>query len=60
MVDIVQLFNTSRERSKMMSIEKPFPGQALVAAMKRAYKEGLGVDYALVCQGEVKMVHSQV
>ena len=42
MVDIVQLLNTSRERSKMMSIEKPFPGQALVVAMKRAYKEGLG------------------
>ena len=28
--------------------------------MLKAYKEGVGVDFALVCQGEVKMVHSQV
>ena len=33
---------------------------ALSAAMLKAYKEGLGVDFALVCQGEVKKVHSQV
>ena len=33
---------------------------ALSAAMLKAYKEGVGVDFALVCQGEVKMVHSQV
>ena len=32
----------------------------LSAAMLKAYKEGLGVDFGLVCQGEVKMVHSQV
>ena len=33
---------------------------ALAAAMRSAYKKSLGVDYALVCQGEVKMVHTQV
>ena len=33
---------------------------ALSAAMLKAYKEGLGVDFALICQGEVKNVHSQV
>ena len=43
-----------------MSTHALNPGQALVAAMKRAYMEGLGADYVLVCQGEVKMVHSQV
>ena len=48
-----------RERTKM-STEVQHPDQPLVAAMKRAYKEGLGVDYALICQGEVKRVHSQV
>merc|ERR1719341_3001147 len=26
----------------------------------KAYKEGLGVDFALVCQGVTKHVHSQV
>ena len=45
----------SREGTKMST-----EAEALVAALKRVYKEGLGVDYALVCQGEVKMVHSQV
>ena len=29
-------------------------------AMLKAYKEGLGVDFALVCEGVVKQVHSQV
>ena len=29
-------------------------------AYKKAYKEGRGVDFALVCQGVVKNVHSQV
>ena len=48
-----------RERTKM-SKEVQNPDQPLVVAMKRAYKEGLGVDYALICQGEVKRVHSQV
>ena len=43
-----------------MSTHALNPGQALVAAMKRAHMEGLGADYALVCQGEVKMVHYQV
>ena len=33
---------------------------AFSAAMLKAYKEGLGVDFVLVCQGEVKHVHSQV
>ena len=33
---------------------------ALSAAMLKAYKEGLGVDFVLICQGEVKNVHSQV
>ena len=28
--------------------------------MRKAYKKGLGVDFALVCQDMVKMVHSQV
>ena len=35
-------------------------GTALSAAMMKAYKEGLGVDFALVCQGVTKHVHSQV
>ena len=26
----------------------------------KAYKEGLGVDFALVCEGVVKQVHSQL
>merc|ERR1712192_269071 len=29
-------------------------------SMMKAYKEGLGVDFALVCQGVTKHVHSQV
>jgi len=33
---------------------------ALSVAMLKAYKEGLGVDFTLVCQGVVKNVHSQV
>ena len=33
---------------------------ALSAALMKAYKEGLGVDFALVCQGVTKLVHSQV
>ena len=35
-------------------------GTALSSAMMKAYKEGLGVDFALVCQGVTKHVHSQV
>ena len=35
-------------------------GTALSAAMMKAYNEGLGVDFALVCQGVTKHVHSQV
>ena len=35
-------------------------GTALSAAMMKAYKEGMGVDFALVCQGVTKHVHSQV
>ena len=34
--------------------------RALSDAMVKAYKEGLGVDFALVCEGVVKQVHSQV
>ena len=33
---------------------------AFSSAMMKAYKEGLGVDFALVCQGVTKHVHSQV
>ena len=33
---------------------------ALAEAMLKAYKEGLGVDFALICEGVVKHVHSQV
>ena len=35
-------------------------GTALSSAMMKAYKEGLGVDFALICQGVTKQVHSQV
>ena len=35
-------------------------GTALSAAMMKAYKEGLGVDFTLVCQGVARHVHSQV
>ena len=33
---------------------------ALSSAMMKAYKEGLGVDFALTCLGVTKHVHSQV
>ena len=35
-------------------------GTALSAAMMKAYKEGLGVDFTLVCEGVTRHVHSQV
>ena len=35
-------------------------GPALSSAMMKANKEGLGVDFALTCQGVTKHVHSQV
>ena len=35
-------------------------GPAFSSAMRKAYEEGLGVDFALVCQGVTKRVHSQV
>ena len=35
-------------------------GPAFSSAMRKAYEEGLGVDFALVCQGATKHVHSQV
>ena len=35
-------------------------GTLLSSAMMKAYKEGLGVDFALICQGVTKQVHSQV
>ena len=43
-----------------MSTEALSPGETLSARMTKAYKEGRGVDFALICQGEIKMVHSQV
>ena len=35
-------------------------GPAFLSAMRKAYEEGLGVDFTLVCQGVTKRVHSQV
>ena len=35
-------------------------GPAFSSAMRKAYEEGLGVDFTLVCQGVTKRVHSQV
>ena len=43
-----------------MSTEALSPGEMLSAPIVKAYKEGRGVDFALICQGEIKMVHSQV
>ena len=35
-------------------------GPAFLSAMRKAYEEGLGVDFTLVCQDVTKHVHSQV
>ena len=45
-----------REFSAKMSKE----AMKVQDAMLKAYKEGLGVDFALVCEGVVKQVHSQL
>ena len=35
-------------------------GPAFSSAMRKAFEDGLGVDFTLVCQGVTKRVHSQV
>ena len=52
------MFCASDDFSRELSVK--MSKGALADAMLKAYKEGLGVDFALICEGVVKQVHSQV